>query len=172
MVLYYEASINLKAPESTSAKTLNRDKPSPDLWTLPKDNSSYHPDNPRRHESQLSTVLMIFQVLTLSITIFLQDSSHNNRNTLQYHRHLPIQHTTQLGRLEKNLTDNKTAQLKADHCTPSRCYIRHNKSKTFAHIEFIPLASPVESSKIRTTCAVRLSNIFHLFSNTTPEQRR
>ncbi len=31
-------------------------------------------------------------------------------------------------------------------------------------IEFAPLPSPVESSKIMTTYAARLSNIFHLFS--------
>jgi len=44
-------------------------QPSPDLWPLPRDNSSYHPDNPRRHGSQLSTAMMISQVLTLSIPI-------------------------------------------------------------------------------------------------------
>ena len=54
----------------------------------------------------------------------------------------------------------------------TKLLLRHNKSKTLAHIELIPLASPAESSKIRTTCAARLSNIFHLFSNTTPEQGR
>ena len=78
-------------------------------------------------------------------------------------------HTAQLGRLEKN---SPTMRQHSSKQMYTKLLLRHNKSKTLAHIEFIPLASPAESSKIRTTCAARLSNIFHLFSNTNPEQRR
>ena len=35
---------------------------------------------------------------------------------------------------------------------------------------FVPLASPVESSEIRSTCAARPSNIVHIFSHQTLEQ--
>ena len=47
------------------------------------------------------------------------------------------------------------------------CFIQHTPTATNSN-EFIPLASPVESSKIRATCAARLSNIFHLSSHRTP----
>ena len=101
MVLYYEASTNLKAPVSTSASTvpstggdvISKQGPNPlPFPATPQDSSSYRPDNLRWHRSQLSTDLMIFQVLTSSIIIFLQDSSHNDRHNLQHHRFLPIQH--------------------------------------------------------------------------------
>ena len=36
--------------------------------------------------------------------------------------------------------------------------------------EFVPLASPVESSENMTTCSARPSNILHLFSHSTLEQ--
>ena len=99
-MLYYEASTNLKAPVSTSASTvpstggdvISKQGPNPlPFPATPQDSSSYRPDNLRWHRSQLSTDLMIFQVPTSSIIIFLQDSSHNDRHNLQ-HRFLPIQH--------------------------------------------------------------------------------
>jgi hypothetical protein len=78
-------------------------------------------------------------------------------------------HTAQLGRLEKI---SPTMRQHSSKQMYTKLLLRHNESKTLAHIEFIPLASPAESSKIRTACAARLSNVFHLFSNTNPEQRR
>ena len=54
------------------------------------------------------------------------------------------------------------------HCH-SCCYILHNKPHTHNN-EFIPLASPVESSEIRATCSARPTNIDHIFSHQTLEQ--
>ena len=51
-------------------------KPSPGPRPLPRSNSSYHPDSPRRHESQLSTALVLclryvlFRVPSLDCTLF------------------------------------------------------------------------------------------------------
>ncbi len=67
-------------------------------------------------------------------------------------------HTAQLGRLEKI---SPTMRQHSSKQMYTKLLLRHSKSKTLAHIEFIPLASPVESSKIRATYAARLSNIFH-----------
>ena len=56
---------------------------------------------------------------------------------------------------------------------PAYCYILHNKSPHSHHThsnEFVPLASPVESSENMTTCSARPSNILHLFSHSTLEQ--
>ena len=50
-------------------------------------------------------------------------------------------------------------------CCTSLTQIKHIDSG-----EFVPLASPVESSEIRPTCAARPSNIVHIFSHSTPEQ--
>ena len=54
-------------------------------------------------------------------------------------------------------------------------YIQHiATSFTTSHhthsSEFVPLASPVESSENMTTCSARPSNILHLFSHSTLEQ--
>jgi len=88
-------------------------QPSPDLWPLPRDNSSYHPDNPRRHGSQLSTAMMISQVLTLSIPISWQ--------IIQQQKHLSTTGTFPFSTKplswvdwEKKTTNNETAQLKVD----------------------------------------------------------
>ena len=125
----------------------------------PQDSSSYRPDNLRWHRSQLSTDLMIFQVLTLSITIFLQDRSHNNRHTLQHHRHLPIQHKP-LSWVDwkKNLTDNETSTAWS-RCTSS-CDQTPHTSNTLTNNEFVPLASPVESRvyESRSTYSARQVN--------------
>ena len=98
---------------------------------------------------------------------------HNNglqRTHYQHHLHLPIQHTplswVDWRKISPTMRQHSSKQMY------TKLLLCHNKSKTLSHIEFIPLASPAESSKIRTTCAARLSNVFHLFSNTNPEQRR
>ena len=91
MVLYFEASTYLRPLFQHPREHRTGANPLP-FPATPQDSSSYRPDNLRWHRSQLSTDLMIFQVLTSSIIIFLQDSSHNDRHNLQHHRFLPIQH--------------------------------------------------------------------------------
>ena len=94
---------------------------------------------------------------------------YNNGHTINTNVTSPFSTCTPLSWVDwKKISpsDNETAQLKADGCTASCCYIHHNESKTLAHIEFAPLASSVESREIRATCTARPSNIFHLFSNT------
>ena len=104
---------------------------------------------------------MISQVFTLLITIVITNSSYNNGHTFQHQRHLPIQHTplswVDWKKISPTMRQHSSKQMY------TKLLLRHNKSKTLAHIEFIPLASPAESSKIRATCAARLSNVFHLF---------
>ena len=81
-------------------------------------------------------------------------------------------HTAQLGRLEKispTMRQHSSKQIIVHQAVA--IYVTTDPKHSHC-IEFAPLASPVESSKIRTTCAARLSNIFRLFSNTNPEQRR
>ena len=97
---------------------------------------------------------------------FIQQRTHLSTSPSPSHS----AHTAQLGRLEKNSPTMRQHSSKQLHT--GCCYIHHNESKHSHCIEFVPLASPAESSKIRTTCAARLSNVFHLFSNTNPEQRR
>ena len=150
-MLYYEASTNLKAPVSTSASTvpstggdvISKQGPNPlPFPATPQDSSSYRPDNLRWHRSQLSTDLMIFQVLTSSIIIFLQDSSHNDKtqpSTPPFPSHSA--QTAQLGRLEKNLTDNETSTAWSrctSSCDHTSTHIQHTHNN-----EFAPLASPV-----------------------------
>ena len=101
MVLYFEASTYLRPLFQHPREHRTGANPLP-FPATPQDSSSYRPDNLRWHRSQLSTDLMIFQVLTSSIIIFLQDSSHNDRHNLQTPpspSHLA--QTAQLGRLEK-----------------------------------------------------------------------
>ena len=138
----------------------------------PQDNSSYHPDNPRRHGSQLSTALMmspryvLSRVPSLDCTLFSEHIVINITFTFPTPPHSA--QTAQLGGLEKSFTDNETAQLKVDVNTDaatSFTQIQYTRSN-----EFAPLASPVESSEIRSTCSARPSNIDHIFSHQTLEQ--
>ena len=114
---------------------------------------------------------MISQVFTLLITIVITNSSYNNGHTFQHHRHLPIQHTP-LSWVDWKKISPTMRQHSSKQLHTGCCYIHHNESKHSHCIEFVPLASSVESMEIRTTCTARPSNIFHIFSNTTPEQRR
>ena len=136
-MLYYEASTNLKAPVSTSASTvpstggdvISKQGPNPlPFPATPQDPSSYRPDNLRWHRSQLSTVLMIFKVLTLSITIFLQGRSHNNRHTL----HTTVTSPSPLSWVDwkKNSPTMRQHSSKQIDVQPAYCYILHNKSNT------------------------------------------
>ena len=99
-----------------------------------------------------------------------QNTDRQIHTQSQYHLHLPIQRTSLswVG-WKKKFTDNETAELKAGRCTTSAAtsftQIKHTHSN-----EFAPLASPVESSEIRETCASRPSNIVHIFSHSAPEQ--
>ena len=123
MVLYYGASTNPKAPVSTSARTVSSNRrecytkqgPNPLLvsghfpetlqlpsrqptmaWVLARhgsdDMSGVHVINHHRYNEQ-----------------FIQQRTHLSTSPSPSHS----AHTAQLGRLEKNLTDNETAQLKA-----------------------------------------------------------
>ena len=140
MVLYFEASTYLRPLFQHPREHRTGANPLP-FPATPQDSSSYRPDNLRWHRSQLSTDLMIFQVLTLSITIFLQDRSHNNRHTFQHHRHLPIQHkTAQLGRLEKISPTMRQAQHGAD--VPPAATIIHTYTNTLTTTSLSP--SPLQ----------------------------
>ena len=94
----------------------------------PKDNPSYHPDNPRRHGSQLSTALMMFhryafsRVSSLDCTLFNEHIVINITFTFPFSTNRT--QTAQLGGLEKSFTDNETTQLKVDMNTDC-CYIPH-----------------------------------------------
>ena len=71
---------------------------------------------------------------------------------------------------KKRFTDNETAELKVEICTQQTAATSITQIKHIDSDEFVPLASPVESSEIRSTCAARPSNIVHIFSHSTPEQ--
>ena len=143
-------------------------KPSPGPRPLPRNNSSYHPDNPRRHESQLSTAL----VLCLRCVLFRVQSSATHQlrtHRKQHHLHLPIQRTSlswvDWKKDSPTMRQHSSKQIDV-HTAAATSFTtsQHTHSN-----EFVPLASPVESSEIRATCSARPSNIDH-FSHQTLEQ--
>ena len=158
MVLYFEASTYLRPLFQHPREHRTGANPLP-FPATPQDSSSYRPDNLRWHRSQLSTDLMIFQVLTSSIIIFLQDSSHNDRHNLQHHRFLPIQHKPLSWVDWKKISPTmRQAQLGAD-VHPAAAISPHNIQHTHNN-EFVPLASPVESRvyESRSTYSARQVN--------------
>ncbi len=85
-----------------------------------------------------------------------------------------LAHTAQLGRLGKQFTDNETAQLTVYVHQAAATYVTTNPKHPHyrAYPPRFTSNITVESSKITPTCAARPSSIFHLFSHTTPAQRR
>ena len=138
-MLYCRASTNQKAPDSTFGmkhcckiptwrEHRTGAKPSPGPRPLPRNNSSYHPDNPRRHESQLSTAL----VLCLRCVLFRVQSSATHQlrtHRKQHHLHLPIQRTS-LSWVDwkKDSPTMRQHSSKQIDVHPAYCYILHNKS--------------------------------------------
>ena len=111
-------------------------------------------------------------------------TDHTIADTPLNQRRLPILHTpTQLGQLERknHRQRSSTAQkrfpfaifhllLSCIFCLlHTRSAANHQDQHTNTN-ESVPLASPVESSEIRSTYSARPSNIFHIFSRPTPEQ--
>ena len=89
--------------------------------------------------------------------------------TFTYTFTFPFSTNRSAGWAGNHFTDNETAQLKVDVHTAAATFftqIQYTRS-----IEFALLASPVESSEIRSTYAARPSNIVHIFSHPTPEQK-
>ena len=170
MIVYYWATISPTAPDLTSARTSKQGPNplpisghSPETLQLPSRQPTMAWVLARHGSDDMSGTHVINPHIEMLV-------HYNNGETFQHHRHLPIQHTP-LSWVDWK-KNSPTMRQHSSKQMYTKLLLRHNKSKTLAHIEFIPLASPAESSKIRTTCAARLSNVFHLFSNTNPEQRR
>ena len=165
MVLYYRASTNPKAPVSTSARTSNRGQTLSRYPATPQDSSSYHPDNPRRHGSQLNTALMmspryvLSRVPSLDCTLFSEHTVINITFTFPF----STKPLSWVGwkTISPTMRQHSSKQIDV-HTAAATSFTQPQHTHS---IEFAPLASPVESSEIRPTYAARPSNIVHILSH-------
>ena len=97
-----------------------------------------------------------------------QNTQHRYAPSL-HHLHLPIQHTplSWVGWKTISTTMRQQSSKQIDVHTE----LLHLTQAQHHSTEFAPLASPVESSEIRSAFAARLPNIFHIFSHPTPEPK-
>ena len=88
----------------------------------------------------------------------------------QHHLHLPIQRTSlswvDWKKDSPTMRQHSSKQIDVHQHIATSFTTRHHTHSS----EFVPLASPVESSENMTTCSARPSNILHLFSHSTLEQ--